>query len=145
MKSDNAAVVATMLVLRRVPLFARLGPDDLHRIALAARQEFFDTGQSLIVEGNLDSALYLLVAGSVRVIHVEPDGTERLLRRYTEGDHIGELAVLRHQPRVASVIADGPVSALVLDGEALTAVLRERPDAAMALLATLADRIAAQP
>ena len=87
----------------------------------------------------------VIVEGSVRVVHVEPDGTERLIRRYESGDHIGELAVLREAPRAATVIAEGDgVRGLVIDGEGLRAILRERPDAAMAMLATLAERISTQ-
>ena len=44
------------------------------------------------------TSLVVIVEGSVRVVHAEPDGTERLIRRYGPGDHIGELAVLREAP-----------------------------------------------
>jgi CRP-like cAMP-binding protein len=72
---------------------------------------------------------------------VSPAG-ERLLRRVEAGEHIGELAMLRGAPRAATVIAEPPgVRALLLDADGLRSVLRERPDAAMAMLATLADRI----
>jgi CRP-like cAMP-binding protein len=75
----------------------------------------------------------------------EPDGSERLIRTYEQGDHIGELAVLREAPRAATVIArEGGVRGLVIEGESLRAILRERPDAAMAMLATLAERISRQ-
>ena len=74
----------------------------------------------------------------------DADGEERFIRRYEAGEHIGELAVLRDRPRVATVIADGDVRGLVLGGDGLRAILRERPEAAMAMLATLAERISTQ-
>ena len=40
--------------------------------------------------------------------------------------------------------ADGPVHGLLIGGAALKSILRERPDAAMAMLATLAERISVQ-
>jgi len=81
----------------------------------------------------------------VLVEKAEPDGSERMIRTYEQGDHIGELAVLREAPRAATVVAqEGGVRGLVIEGESLRAILRERPDAAMAMLATLAERISRQ-
>jgi CRP-like cAMP-binding protein len=100
--------------------------------------------ETVMSEGDVGSELVVIVEGRVRVIHVAA-GDEHLLRRYGPGDHIGELAVLRAGPRAATVIADEPgVRGLVIGGEAVHALLRERPDAAMAMLATLADRISRQ-
>jgi ATP/ADP translocase/HEAT repeat protein len=137
--------ITTMLQLRRVPLFERLSPEDLQRIASVASRRWFDEGAALVVEGEAGDELFVILEGRVRVVQRAEDGAERTLRTYGEGDHIGELAVLRQAPRVASVIADGGgVQTLVIGGEGLTAILRERPDAAMAMLATLADRIGTQ-
>jgi hypothetical protein len=41
-------------------------------------------------------------------------------------------------------VADIDARGLVVSGRALKAILRERPDAAMAMLATLAERISRQ-
>jgi CRP-like cAMP-binding protein len=55
------------------------------------------------------------------------------------------MALLREAPRAATVIAEPPgMRGLVIGGEGLTAILRERPEAAMALLATLATRLSQQ-
>jgi hypothetical protein len=134
--------IATMLQLRRVPLFRMLTPEDLQRVASVASERWFDDGETLIREGEPGDELFVVVEGRVRVVQRAPDGSERTVRTYGEGDHIGELAVLLARPRAASVVADGgSVRTLVIGGEGLTAILRERPDAAMALIATLAERL----
>ena len=133
-----------MLVLRRVPIFAALEPEDLQRVAALAAERRWSGGEALMVEGDVGSELVVIVEGEVRVIHVD-EGSEHLIRTYGPGAHIGELAVLREGPRAATVIAEDPgVRGLVIGGEAIHALLRERPDAAMAMLATLADRISQQ-
>ena len=135
----------TMLLLRRVPLFEGLDPEDLQRVAASAEEHLYATDDVLVREGDLSDSLVVIVEGSVRVVHMDPDGTERLIRRYESGDHIGELAALRDAPRAATVIAEGDgVRGLVIQGGALKAILRERPDAALAMLATLAERITRQ-
>jgi HEAT repeat protein len=136
--------VDRIMFLRRVPLFAELGPEDLQRLAMTGVERFYPGGEALVREGELGDELVVIVEGTVRVVRHEA-GVERLLRTYGSGDHIGELAVLRERPRAATVLADEPgVRGLVIGGEGLKAILRERPEAAWALLATLAERIGAQ-
>ena len=144
---DGAATetLDRMLHLRRVPLFAGLVPEDLQRIAIAATERTWPEGTDIVLEGDAGDELFVIVEGRVRVVRRQADGSERLLRTYESGDHFGELAVLRDRPRAATVVADGgPVQTLGVDGEALAAILRERPEAAMAMLATLAERIGTQ-
>lgn len=134
----------TMLLLRRVPLFEGLDPEDLQRVAATVEEGAWADGEALMREGDLGEDMIVLVSGSVRVTRREPDGTERQVRRYDAGQHIGELAVLRERPRAATVVADGPVRGLIIGGVAMKSILRERPEAAMAMLATLAERISTQ-
>jgi len=132
-----------MLFLRGVPLFSTLAPEDLVRLAATTVERSYAAGEALVVEDDVGDELIVIVEGAVAVVR-EIDGQRRMIRRYEKGDHIGELAVLREGRRTATVIADPPgVRGLVLGGEAVKAILRERPDAAMAMLGTLADRISA--
>jgi HEAT repeat protein len=133
--------VERMLFLHRVPLFSQLSPEDLQRIAAAATERFYPTGEALVTEGEPGDELIVIAEGRVRVVQGSGEAA-RPIRWYETGDHIGELAVLTARPRVATVIAEGDVRGLVLQGESIRAILQERPDAAMAMLATLAERIA---
>ena len=144
MTSDRVAssnLIGRMLLLGRVPLFASLAPEDLARIATTAVAAGYGPDEALIEEGDTSDHLVVIVTGTVRVV-TGATGTERVVRRCGPGEHIGELAMLRRAPRAAAVIADPPgVRALLLDAEGLRSVLQARPDAALAMLATLAERI----
>jgi HEAT repeat protein/ATP/ADP translocase len=136
--------IERMLFLRRVPIFGQLAPEDLQRIAATATERLYPPHEPLVREGELGDELIVIVEGDVRVVHGEGEEA-RLVRTYEAGDHIGELAVLTDRPRAATVIAGGDgVRGLVIGGESLRAILRERPEAAMAMLATLAERISYQ-
>jgi hypothetical protein len=135
----------TMLRLRTVPLFEGLAPEDLQRFAMVATERWFEPGEVLVREGDVGDELYVILEGSVVVTRRQPDESERVLRTYGAGDHVGELAVLRARPRVATVTAEAErVRTLVVGGDGLVAILRERPEVAMALLATLAERLSVQ-
>lgn len=132
-----------MVVLRRVPLFSELDPEDLQRIAATAAERLYPAGEALVREGDFGDELIVIVSGTVSISKLDGD-SDRFLRTYEAGDHIGELAVLRERPRAATVTADVDVRGLCIGGEALRAILQERPEAAMAMLATLAERISYQ-
>jgi CRP-like cAMP-binding protein len=136
--------IERMLFLRRVPLFSQLAPEDLQRVAWSATERLYPAGEALVLEGDVGDELVVIVDGTVRIVQgAGPDA--RTVRTYGPGDHIGELAVLTDRPRVATVLADdGAVRGLVIEGAALRAILTERPEAAMAMLTTLAERIGAQ-
>lgn len=135
----------TMLQLRRVPLFERLEPEDLLRVAMIASERSFEAGATLIREGEVGDEMFVVLDGVVHVTRRQADGRERHVRDYGPGDHIGELAVLREAPRAGTVTAgDDVVRTLVIGGESLQSILRERPAAAMAMLATLAERVSTQ-
>jgi HEAT repeat protein len=140
----SLGTIERMLELRRVPLFERLDPEDLQRVAAVAEERDFGAGTTIVTEGEVGDELFVILEGVVRVERQEADGSTRQIRTYQQGDHFGELAVLLERPRVASVVADGEVRTLVIGGEGLTSILRERPEAAMAMLQTLAERISHQ-
>ena len=108
-----------MVVLRRVPLFSELDPEDLQRIALSAQERLYPAGEALVREGDFGDELIVIVEGTVRVMKHDGEA-ERLVRIYGAGDHIGELAVLRDRPRAASVVAEEDVG-----GDELASRLRE--------------------
>jgi HEAT repeat protein len=136
--------IERMLELRRVPLFERLDPEDLQRVAAVADERSFPPGSTIVTQGDVGNELFVILEGRVRVERVEPDGSVRQIRTYEAGDHVGELAVLLERPRVATVVAEEEVRTLVIDGDGLRSILRERPEAAMAMLQTLAERISSQ-
>ena len=57
------------------------------------------------------------------------------------GDYFGELALLDHQPRTATVTADTPMKVWVLDSRHFEGILDEIPGLARRLLTHLAGQV----
>ncbi len=130
-----------ILFLRQVPVFADLEPEDLKQIAEIAAERVFPAGEYLCREGDIGDELFVIVEGQVRVAKGS-NGELRTLRTLQVGEQVGELAILREQPRSATVIAEGgSVRVLVIRGDAFKAILRDRPEVAMAMLSSLAQRL----
>lgn len=62
---------------------------------------------------------------------------------FTAGEQVGELSHLRGGPRASDVIASTDVRVLAITKEVVETLLAERPDVAKAMLASVAERLAA--
>jgi HEAT repeat protein len=129
-----------VLLLREVPLFEALTPEDLKQIADVAREELHHDGAEVVREGDPGDAMFVIVDGQVRVVKGAA-GDEELLATRGAGDFIGEMAIIEAQPRFATIRADGDVRVLVIDAKAFDAILRDRPQVARALLRGLSRRL----
>jgi CRP-like cAMP-binding protein len=138
--SATLGVVDRVLFLREVPIFRRLEPEDLERISALAGERIYRESEFLCREGEPGEELFVLVEGSVQV-GKQAEGATRILRTLTTGDHLGELAILRKQPRSASIWATSSVRALVLGSDALRSILTERPEVCLAMLESMAERM----
>lgn len=108
-------------------------------LGLGVRREF-PPGATLMFQHEPEERVMLLLAGRVKVGRVEHDGRELLLSIRDPGEVLGELALLDGQPRLATVSALEPVTALVIGGDALRAHLETTPKVAVALLEVVVRR-----
>lgn len=96
----------------------------------------------IIEEGAPPSDLYFLLSGRVVVERCTPGGQPLRLRTVEPGTCIGEMSFYLGSPTSASVIAEGPVTALRLSREALKRLERNDPRAALLLHRLVARRLA---
>jgi CRP-like cAMP-binding protein len=61
------------------------------------------------------------------------------------GDCVGEMAILTREPRSATLIAESEVRVLCVERRDFQAMLRDRPEIALAVVRTLAHRLREQP
>ena len=73
----------------------------------------YESGQAIIQQGELADAFYVIVRGTVEVIR-EEDGQETPLARLGAGESFGEIGLLQHRRRTATVRAVEPVDVIAL-------------------------------
>ncbi|MEX2458893.1 MAG: HEAT repeat domain-containing protein, partial [Actinomycetota bacterium] len=121
------------LCLRRVPMFAELEGSDLQQVAEAASEHAFDNGEVLADEGEPGDGMHVVVSGEVSVVVDRAAGGGREVAVRRAGEHVGEMSLLGEEPRMASLVARGPVRTLGLDRRRFERLVRERPDVAHAV------------
>jgi CRP-like cAMP-binding protein len=122
--------------LGRVSLFAGLPEASLAALGARAGEVEFGDGDSIVIQGQVGTGLFVNVAGGARVVR---GGDE--LARLVPGEFLGELAVIDRMPRMASAFALGPTTCLALASWDLFRQIDEDRDLAHSLLRGLALRV----
>jgi ATP-binding cassette subfamily B protein len=91
--------------LRLIPLLSALDDTLLERLAQYFVPESVGRGRDIVTQGDPGDRFYVLARGSADVVQTDANGSERWLRTLVDGDHFGELALLRKEPRSATVRA----------------------------------------
>jgi len=126
-------------LLRGVPFFASLDRVDLARLLGALEAVHATPGLVIAHEGTEGDSLYLLERGTVAISVASPDG-EVSLREVSAPAHFGELGMLLAR-RTATARAVSDVVAWRLPRARFEALVRDRPQIALAVAAALADAV----
>jgi hypothetical protein len=133
---DTLTTLEKMMLLRNVPLFAGLEPDDLEVLTAIATERRYLPNQDLCREGEESDEVFVIVKGAVRAWV-----KGAVLGESSDGTCIGEMAALDNAARSATVTARTETRVLVLDGKEFKQLLIDRPAIARGVLGVLTARI----
>lgn len=122
--------------LRNVNLFQGCTNKDLQKIARASDEISMPAGSLIVDQGQTGREAFVVLSGTVVVKR-----NNKKVGSFGPGTVVGELSLLDHGPRTATVVCETDCELLLLDQRHFIAVLDEVPTLAHRLLATLAGRI----
>ncbi len=125
--------------LKSVELFREVDFDLLEPVLRNCEVRFLSPGESLIVAGEANRNLYLLLSGRLE-IRLKPDDTEAITA-VKPGESVGEISLIDQKPASASVIARRPSRVLVVDEELVWILVNSSHPVSTNLLTMLARRL----
>lgn len=123
--------------LATVPLFSECSMPQIRRIVQAGMIVSRDEGADVVIEGTNGVAFFVLLAGSVSVSR----GGDRI-DEMKAGDFFGETALIKKEPRNATITADSEVHLFALTAAGFKKLLLNDAAMAVAVMEALADRTA---
>jgi CRP-like cAMP-binding protein len=124
-------------LLRRAPLFANCSKGELAMISGIADEIDLKEGKELTRQGAPGREFFVLIEGTADVVK---DGLK--VNSLEGGDFFGEIALVHHAPRTATVIATSPLRALVITERNFKRLLDESPEIQRKVMVALAERLA---
>ncbi len=128
-------------ILAKMPLFRPLNDRELLRVLQVTEVMPYEDGMTIVKEGEAGDELFIVLSGKVKIVR-----GGAFITTLPPGAHFGEMALVRNQPRSASVISDGPSELMVVRRREFFELLRTEQALAVKLLwqflGVLADRLA---
>lgn len=97
--------------LQAVPLFSSFSDEQLDDVLNSSNLLQCDIGDAIIKEGSIDSRFYILLSGTLEV----RVGEKHVANISRSGEVFGELALVNHDKRLASVVAATKAVCLAVD------------------------------
>ncbi|TMW52004.1 hypothetical protein DOY81_002922 [Sarcophaga bullata] len=109
-------------LLNSVPMLKALQNYERMNLADALITKRFSKNEIIIQQGDAADGMYFIEEGTV-VVKMDQDGDEIEISKLGKGQYFGELALVTHRPRAASVYADSDVKVAFLEVEAFERLL----------------------
>lgn len=109
-------------LLDSVPMLKALQNYERMNLADALVTKRFQHNERIIKQGDAADGMYFIEEGKVSV-RMDQEGGEIEISKLGKGQYFGELALVTHRPRAASVYADGEVKVAFLEVEAFERLL----------------------
>jgi len=102
-------------LLAKVPMLEHLNEFERMNVADALESCPFHDGDLIIKQGDDAQSMYFIEKGVCSVKMLDDNGAEVEVVKLEEGAYFGELALVTHKPRAASVYAEGRTTVASLD------------------------------
>jgi MFS family permease len=126
-------------LLERLDLFTGSARSTIEMLAASAEERHVATGTTIIRQGDPADALWILVEGRLEV-SIDADGVQRELPPVDAPGYVGELGLLRGEPRSATVVTAAESRLLRIAGEDFLSALETAP-ASQSLLSLAGERL----
>ncbi len=128
-------------ILARMPLFRPLNDREILRVLQVTDVLTYKPGEVVMTEGEKGEELYIVLSGQLKVTRNGAD-----VAVLPPGAHVGEMALVRSQPRSATVTSELLSELMVIRRQEFFEILRKEHQLAVKLLwqftGVLADRLA---
>lgn len=108
--------------LSRCDIFAELTSDQIASLAEVVQEEDFDEDEAILEQGDRDNKMYILRRGEA-IACIKGEKGEAEVKKYSQGDYFGEIALLLGEPRKASVYAVGPCTCMYISRDTFNGIL----------------------
>lgn len=121
-------------------LLEGLNPHEITSVLMLGEMHAFDSERVIFKRDTIASGIWLLQEGKVSVLSHD-QGTATRLATMGPGQFFGEMGFIDGKLRSATAMADTPVRAMLLDNDAIAALMHQEPAAVLSITRNIAREL----
>ncbi len=140
--ASSADLARKLRALEQTPLFSGLDRRQLRLLAFGARWFNAKPGEVVFLKDDQPTdGAYVILEGEAGLYLPQPDGPDTLITTVGAGALVGELGLIRKEPRALSMIAENDLSCLRIGEEEFLAVVENDAATAFKLMQVIAGYV----
>jgi len=125
MKEDLKSLAGTFL--SQLSLFSGLDENEFNIVTKFLKIIYVDKGKSIFKEGDTGKEMYIFFSGALSAFGTQSDGTQRKLFEVNQGEFFGEMSIIAHEPRSATITATENSVLIILEETDFYRIISEHP------------------
>ncbi|MDR0502754.1 MAG: GGDEF domain-containing protein [Treponema sp.] len=111
----------------KLSLFSFLSEDEFKIVSVFLKLLKIKKDDAVFKEGDTGADLFIHFSGTLSAYRAQADGTMRWLFDVKQGDFFGEMSIIAHEPRSATIKAVSHCLVITLSGEEFYQIISEHP------------------
>jgi len=128
-------------LLKSIPYFSRLSPDELALIQKLIFEKKVEKGDIIVLEGEPPEAMYFVASGVVKMFRTSADGREQVIKIVRPRESFNDVSVFDGGPNLASAQAMGPATVYGISKRDLHAFLQDHPQIILDIVNVFATQL----
>lgn len=129
------------MTLNEIEMFHGLSNVELAKIVGRLEKLQFQAGEVLFEQGDSGDSMYIIQQGHIELFAVTPEGSRQALAVLTDGDTLGEMALLTEEPRSATAVTVLDSVLYKMDQETFQKLIEEQPIISAYFIRSLSQRL----
>lgn len=117
-------------------LFSSMPKEDAEALLATAHITEYDRGQTIFLQGEKATAIFVVISGWAKLYRIAPSGTEAVVGVFTQGRSFGEALAFQGDVYPVSAEAVTSLKLMRIEADSYLRRIRETPEAAISLLAS---------
>ena len=127
MSEENTLPAELSAFLAKSSLFSGLNEQEFNVITSFLKPFVLKEEETIFREGDAGEDMFVLFSGSLRAYGAQSDGTQRKLFEIKPGDFFGEMSIVAHEPRSATIIAAVDSTLVMFKGNDFFRIIKDHP------------------